>query len=100
MKPFSTLLSLVGICLLVLLLVPSQAHAQAYTNATLVQQASSYSVLGTPTVSAAFMNQVLAANHSPAAGVGPRGAAVRLGKEGPFQRRPEPLPLAHAHSYP
>ena len=70
MKPFSTLLSLVGICLLVLLLVPSQAHAQAYTNATLVQQASSYSVLGTPTVSAAFMNQVLAANHSPAAGKG------------------------------
>jgi hypothetical protein len=70
MKPFSTFLSLVGICLLVLLLVPSQAHAQAYTNATLVQQASSYSVLGSPTVSAAFMNQVLAANHSPAAGKG------------------------------
>lgn len=70
MKRFSTLLSLVGICLLVLLLVPSQAHAQAYTNATLVQQASSYSVLGSPTVSAAFINQVLAANHSPAAGKG------------------------------
>ena len=71
MKRFLTLLSLVGVCLLVLLLVPSQAHAQAYTNTSLVQQSSSsYSVLGSPTVSAEFINRVLAANHSPAAGKG------------------------------
>ncbi|MEO8954679.1 MAG: hypothetical protein ABI396_14000 [Ktedonobacteraceae bacterium] len=36
----------------------------------LLQRASSYSVLGPPTVSAAFINQVLASNHSPAAGKG------------------------------
>lgn len=66
MKRFSKLLSIGGICLILLLTVASQAHADT----SHVQLTSSYSVLGSPTVSAAFINQVLASNHSPAAGKG------------------------------
>lgn len=68
MKRFSTLLSAVWICFLLLLIVPSQA--QAHTDTSLLQAASGYSVLGSPTVSAALMNEVLATYHSPAAGKG------------------------------
>ncbi len=66
MKRFSKLLSMGGICLILLLTVSSQAHADTSHG----QLTSSYSVLGSPTVSAAFINQVLASNHSPAAGKG------------------------------
>ena len=66
MKGFSQLLSSGGICLILFLIVSTQVHADT----SLLQRASSYSVLGSPTVSAAFINQVLAANHSPAAGKG------------------------------
>ena len=70
MKRFSMLLSLGGICLLVLLLIPSQAQAHTRSSTSFVQPSSAYSVLGSPTVSAALINQVLAANYSPAAGKG------------------------------
>nr|HET6901769.1 hypothetical protein [Ktedonobacteraceae bacterium] len=66
MKGFSRLLSSGGICLILFLIVSTQAHADT----SLLQRASSYSVTGSPTVSAEFINQVLAANHSPAAGKG------------------------------
>ena len=66
MKGFSKLLSIEGIWLILLLTVSSQAHADT----SHLQLTSSYSVLGSPTVSAAFINQVLASNHSPAAGKG------------------------------
>ena len=66
MKGFSRLLLSGGICLILFLIVSTQVHADM----PLLQQASSYSVLGPPTVSAAFINQVLASNHSPAAGKG------------------------------
>jgi hypothetical protein len=48
------------------LLFPLQAHAQALP----VKMTSEYSILGPPTVSAAFIDQVLAANNSPATGSG------------------------------
>src|SRR6266568_119536 len=66
MKRFSKLLSIGGTCLILLLGVTSQAHADT----PLLQRTSSYSVLGPPTVSATFINQVLASYHSPAAGKG------------------------------
>lgn len=66
MKGFSRLLSSGGICLILFLIVSTQVHAAM----PLLQRASPYSVLGPPTVSAAFINQVLASNHSPAAGKG------------------------------
>src|SRR6266705_541879 len=66
MKRFSKLLSIGGTCLILLLGVTSQAHAAT----PLLQRTSSYSVLGPPTVSATFINQVLASYHSPAAGKG------------------------------
>lgn len=66
MKRFSRLLSCGGICLILFLIVSTPVHADA----SLLQRTSSYSVLGSPTVNAAFINQVLAANHSPAAGKG------------------------------
>jgi len=68
MKRFSTLVSAAWLCLMLLMLVPSQA--QAHTDISLLQAASGYSVLGPPTVSAALMNEVLATYHSPAAGKG------------------------------
>jgi Mannosyl-glycoprotein endo-beta-N-acetylglucosaminidase len=68
MKRFSKLLSIGGICLLLLLVVYSQA--QTHAEAPHLQQSSSYSVLGSPTVSVAFINSVLAAYNSPAAGKG------------------------------
>ena len=68
MKRFSKLLSIGGICLVLLLVTTKQAQAHAGT--PLLQRASSYSVLGPPTVSATFINQVLANYHSPAAGKG------------------------------
>ena len=66
MKRFSKLLSIGGACLILLLGISSQAHAET----PLLQQTSSYSVSGPPTVSATFINQVLAYYHSPAAGKG------------------------------
>ncbi len=60
------LLWTVPVCLMLILVVSSQAHADA-SNA---HRASSYSVLGPPTVSAAFINKVLASYQSPAAGTG------------------------------
>jgi Mannosyl-glycoprotein endo-beta-N-acetylglucosaminidase len=65
MKRLSKLLIIGGICI-ILLGISSQAHAEN----PLLQQTPSYSVLGPPTVSATFINQVLASNHSPAAGKG------------------------------
>src|ERR1700686_4399711 len=66
MKRYLRLLSSGGICLILFLIVSTPVHADTH----LLKQPSSYSVLGSPTVSAAFINQVLAANHSPAAGKG------------------------------
>ena len=54
------------VLLIVLLTFPLQAHARVIPEG----QTSSYSILGPPTVSAAFIDQVLAANNSPAAGSG------------------------------
>ncbi|MBV9709656.1 MAG: glucosaminidase domain-containing protein [Ktedonobacteraceae bacterium] len=56
------------ICILmtVLLVLPLQVHAQVISG----DQATSYSILGPPTVSASFIDQVLAANNSPATGNG------------------------------
>ena len=51
---------------IVLCIFPLQAHAQVIPDG----QPSSYSVLGPPTISAAFIDQILAANNSPAAGSG------------------------------
>jgi hypothetical protein len=62
----SPLLWTVPVCFMLLLVVSSQADADM----PLSQRASSYSVLGPPTVSAAFINQVLASYQSPAAGKG------------------------------
>jgi hypothetical protein len=70
MKRFSKLLSIGGICLLLLLVVYSQAQTQTHAEAAFLQQSSSYSVLGPPTVSVAFINSVLASYNSPAAGKG------------------------------
>ena len=70
MKRFLKLLSIGGICLILLLVVSSQTQKQAYAATPLLPRMSSYSVLGPPTVSAAFINQVLAAYNSPAAGKG------------------------------
>src|SRR5437899_9100959 len=66
MKRFSKLLSIGGTCLILLLGVTSQAHADT----PLLQRTSSYSVLSPPTVSSTFINQVRASYHSPAAGKG------------------------------
>jgi hypothetical protein len=66
MKRFSKLLSIGGICLILHLVISTQAHAAT----PLLQQTSSYSVLGPPTVSVPLINQVLASYHSPAAGKG------------------------------
>jgi hypothetical protein len=66
MKLFSKLLCSGGTCLILFLVLSSQAHADASRS----QLTSSYSVLGSPTVSATFINQVLASYHSPAAGKG------------------------------
>lgn len=66
MKRFSKLLSIGGACLIFLLVIPSQAHANTHRS----QQAPSYSVLGPPTVSVPLINRVLASYHSPAAGKG------------------------------
>jgi Mannosyl-glycoprotein endo-beta-N-acetylglucosaminidase len=66
MKRCSKLLSIGGICLILLLAVSSQARADTL----LLQRTSSYSVIGPPTVGATFINQVLASYHSPAAGSG------------------------------
>lgn len=66
MKYFSKLLCVGGACLILSLVLSSQARADASHS----QLTSSYSVLGSPTVSVAFINQVLAFNHSPAAGKG------------------------------
>ncbi len=54
------------VLLIVLLTFPLQAHAQAIS----AEQTSAYSILGPPTVSAVFIDQVLAANNSPATGSG------------------------------
>src|SRR2546421_7629637 len=66
MKRFSKLLSIGGICLVLHLVISTQAHADT----PLLQQTSSYSVLGPPPVSAPLINRVLAFYHSPAAGKG------------------------------
>lgn len=68
MKRFSKLLFLGGISLILLLAVSSQVQIHAETS--LLSQTSSYSVPGSPTVSAAFINSVLAAYNSPASGKG------------------------------
>jgi hypothetical protein len=68
MKRFSKLLSIGGVCLILLLVTTNQA--QAHSETPLLQRTSSYSVLGPPTVSATFINQVLANYRSPAAGKG------------------------------
>lgn len=54
------------VLLTVLLAFPSQTHARAIP----AEQPSLYSILGPPTVSADFIDQVLAANNSPATGSG------------------------------
>src|ERR1019366_538120 len=51
--------------LIVLLVLPLQADARV-----LPQEQPTYSILGPPTVSAAFIDQVLATNNPPAAGNG------------------------------
>ena len=66
MKRFSKLLSIGGICLILHLVISTQAHADTLR----LQQASSYSVLGPPTVSVALINRVLAFYQSPASGKG------------------------------
>ena len=66
MKRFSKLLSIGGICLILHLVIVTQAHADT----SLLHQTSSYSVLGPPTVSVPLINRVLAFYHSPAAGKG------------------------------
>ena len=66
MKRFSKLLSIGGICLILHLVIATQAHADT----SLLHQTSSYSVLGAPTVSVPLINRVLAFYHSPAAGKG------------------------------
>jgi Mannosyl-glycoprotein endo-beta-N-acetylglucosaminidase len=54
------------VLLIALFSFPLQAHAQVMPDG----QASYYSILGPPTVSATFIDQVLSANNSPAAGNG------------------------------
>ena len=66
MKRFSKLLSIGGICLILHLVISTQAHADTLR----LHQASSYSVLGPPTVSVALINRVLAFYQSPASGKG------------------------------
>ena len=66
MKRFSKLLSIGGVCLILHLVIATQAHADT----SLLHQRSSYSVLGPPTVSVPLINRVLAFYHSPAAGKG------------------------------
>ena len=82
MKRFSKLLSIGGTCLILLLGVTSQAHADT----PLLQRTSSYSVLSPPTVSSTFINQVLASYHSPAAGKGQAlfGDGVKYGVDPVF----------------
>jgi hypothetical protein len=55
-----------GLLLIVFAGPPLQAHAASHTP----RKSASYRVLGPPTVSAAFLNRVLASYHSPAAGTG------------------------------
>lgn len=72
MKRFPKLLSIGGLCLILILLLVTVITSQKQTHAEtpLLPQTSSYSVLGAPTVSAAFINSVLATYNSPAAGKG------------------------------
>ncbi|MHB8600520.1 MAG: glucosaminidase domain-containing protein [Ktedonobacteraceae bacterium] len=70
MKRFSKHLFVGGICLNLLLVIVITAQTRTHAETPLLPQASSYSVLGSPTVSAAFINSVLVANNSPAAGTG------------------------------
>jgi hypothetical protein len=56
----------IWLLLLVLFVLPLQASARVLPQ----EQTATYSILGPPTVSAAFIDQVLAANNSPAAGNG------------------------------
>lgn len=72
MQRFSKLLFIGGVCLILNLLLVTviTTRTQTHAEASLLQQTSSYSVLGAPTVSATFINSVLAAYGSPAAGTG------------------------------
>ncbi len=70
MKRFSKHLFVGGICLNLLLVIVITAQTRTHAETPLLPQASSYSVPGSPTVSAAFINSVLAANNSPAVGTG------------------------------
>ena len=66
MKRLSKLLTFGGICIILLGMASQAQAAPAHSQ----QQTFSYSVSGSPTVSVAFINQVLASNQSPAAGKG------------------------------
>ncbi len=72
MKRFPKLLLIGGVCLVLNLLLVTviTTRTQIHAESSHLAQPSSYSVLGVPTVSAAFINSVLAANGSPAAGTG------------------------------
>jgi Mannosyl-glycoprotein endo-beta-N-acetylglucosaminidase len=59
-------LCVIWMLLIVLLAFPLQTHAQAIPATSI----TSYSILGSPTVSAVLIDQVLSANNSPAAGNG------------------------------
>lgn len=69
MKRFSKLLSVVGVCVFLSIVLFTQV-VRSHADAPLIQQPSSYSIMGSPTVSVAFINQVLSSYNSPAAGKG------------------------------